>query len=335
VAVVGGGPAGAICAALLARAGASAVLFDRPRPTRASVELVSGPARRLLAEIGSGFAGEPPGVDVSETVSVWGGSGPSELPAMLSPWGPGRAVDRGPFDRALRRWAAAAGAVVVAASVRSAERLDRWWQLSVSEGAATCSIYARELVLATGRGGRLLERSRRVSPEEFAITARIAASSAHRNALLLEEEPTGWWYALPDPAGGCFAGFCTSRAPGRAGRSLVGQWVGQLRATRLIDSAVASSVAPTDLNVRVSGAILSWPTSGEGWLAIGDAAFAPDPLSGKGIEAAVESAQRAAVAVLLGGSPANVGAYTEWARQYALEHERAQASFRTRLPSSN
>jgi flavin-dependent dehydrogenase len=200
----------------------------------------------------------------------------------------------------------------------------------VSEGAATCSIQARELVVATGRAGRLLERSSGASPEEFAITARVAATSAYRNALLLEEEPAGWWYALPDPAGGCFAGFCTADPPGRAARKLVGQWSEQLRATQIIASAVAPSAVPTDVNVRVSGAVFSWPVGGDGWLAIGDAAFAPDPLSGEGIQAAVESAHRAAAAILAGSNQAVVAQYVEWTRQCASEHQLAQASFRIR-----
>jgi flavin-dependent dehydrogenase len=38
--------------------------------------------------------------------------------------------------------------------------------------------------------------------------------------------------------------------------------------------------------------------SGEGWIAVGDAAYAPDPLSGMGIELAIESAQLGAHALL-------------------------------------
>ena len=42
---------------------------------------------------------------------------------------------------------------------------------------------------------------------------------------------------------------------------------------------------------RMAGARPFGRAAGDGWIAVGDAAYAPDPLSGMGIELALESAE--------------------------------------------
>jgi flavin-dependent dehydrogenase len=65
-------------------------------------------------------------------------------------------------------------------------------------------------------------------------------------------------------------------------------------------------------------------------MAVGDAAFAPDPLSGMGIEFAIESAQLAAEALLASTRDRALADYEETILAYAGQHERARAFFRAR-----
>jgi flavin-dependent dehydrogenase len=57
-------------------------------------------------------------------------------------------------------------------------------------------------------------------------------------------------------------------------------------------------------------------TAGGGWISIGDAAYAADPLSGKGIEFAVESAEVAAVALSGTQSGPALTAYQGWVENH-------------------
>ncbi len=73
--------------------------------------------------------------------------------------------------------------------------------------------------------------------------------------------------------------------------------------------------------------------AGDGWIAVGDAAYAPDPLSGMGIELALESARLGARAVSgamnLNRKAVNSNvAFAEYdaaMRAHAREHHRAAA----------
>jgi flavin-dependent dehydrogenase len=81
------------------------------------------------------------------------------------------------------------------------------------------------------------------------------------------------------------------------------------------------------LELRIGSARTAWtePAAGEGWLAIGDAALAPDPLSSSGLLSALETALAAATALAAGTGPA-FRSYAGWleARRRRFLLERAQ-----------
>src|SRR5687768_14963622 len=159
VIVVGGGPAGAICALMLARGGACVSLLHWGGYATEGIELVSGRARRVIEQHRSDFFGQAaPGVEIQESISLWNTLKPVTFNAMFNPWGPGVAVERPLFDRALRDLASAAGVSIIAdAKVVGIERgSDRWGLLMRSSETSSgdterSSIGGSFLVLATGR----------------------------------------------------------------------------------------------------------------------------------------------------------------------------------------
>ena len=309
VAIIGGGPAGAICALMLALGGMRVSLVHWSGYAAGGIELVSGRARHLIEEHCSDFFRQAaPGVEVYETVSLWGTPEPATFNAMFNPWGAGIAVERPLLDRALRELACSAGVSVTAdtKTVRI-ERQDGQWHLftrpagSSSDETETDGVYARFLVLATGRAAaQFFNRVPVSEPTQIALMTSLKAKRDKPGHILyIEAANNGWWYALPARDGGYFAGLCIGRDElKRRQAALKDFFVQELKRTRLLAPLLPDSVSIQPLTGRTAGVSAFKSMAGEGWIAVGDAAYAPDPLSGMGIELAVESAQLGARALL-------------------------------------
>ncbi|SFN45647.1 Dehydrogenase (flavoprotein) [Nitrosospira briensis] len=318
VMVVGGGPAGAMCALMLARGGARVSLAHWSGYAPGGIELVSGHARSIIERHCSSFFREAvPGVEVHETISVWDTPEPVTFNAMFNPWGPGVAVERQPFDRALCDLARAAGVSIVSdAKVTGIERRgDRWRILmrlaktSADEAGSSGVCSASFLVIATGRvAAPFLERSPLVESSQIALMTLLqersdkpCAAPAHapQHALYIEATDKGWWYALPAMGGKYFAGFCIDRDElKRRQVPLKDFFFQELQRTRLLAPRLPSTQGMQPISGRTAGAGAFISAAGDGWLAVGDAAYAPDPLSGMGIKWAIETAELGARTLL-------------------------------------
>jgi flavin-dependent dehydrogenase len=297
----------------LARGGARVSLVHWDGYSIGGIELVSGRARRLIArDCPDFFLQAAPGIEVHETVSLWGTPEPVRSSAMLNPWGAGVALERELLDRALRNVATAAGvSVVPATKVVDIERRGDRWELFLRSGEGEDELlHARFVVLATGRAAaRFFDQSPMVESSQIALMTSFGQQSdAPGQALYVEAMDNGWWYALPATDGRHFAGFCTSReVVKQRDASLRDFFFRELHRTRLLTPLIASAHSnPRDMRSpsipRITGRTADvrpfCKAAGEGWIAVGDAAFAPDPLSGMGIELAIESAQQGAHALL-------------------------------------
>lgn len=310
VAVVGGGPAGAICAFMLARGGAGVTLIHWDGYSIGGIELVSGRARRMIERYWPDFFHQSaPGMEIHETISLWGTPEPLRLSAMFNPWGAGVALERELLDRALRSLASTVGASMLAdTKVVNIERCGDQWQLSLrSADGESNTICARFVVLATGRAAaHFFDRSPVAEQSQIALMTSLSPQSGALDyALYVEASDNGWWYALPVVGGGLFVGFCTSReAVKRRRASLRDFFFEELRRTRLLAPLMPGiQGTPCTAHIpRITGRMIgARPASkavGDGWIAVGDAVYAPDPLSGMGIELAIESAQLGAHTLL-------------------------------------
>jgi flavin-dependent dehydrogenase len=320
---VGGGPAGAVCALALARAGMPVTLVHRRRNQPAQIDLVSGHARRLLeSQLGRLLPDVAGGIEIHETLSLWGTSNPVSWSAMCNPWGNGLAVDRATLDHSLLRAASSAGASILSdTEVRSATYGRGVWQLGIHDDSSDRSIEARFLVLATGCGGRNLLRRSKSKPAQLAIVTRIEKiTSDLGHTLHLESGQNGWWYMLPDPEGGSFVGFCTDFATEcRLKRPLRNSLLEGLCKTRLISSILPPTLPNTSVSVCAAGPRTYNEVSGDDWIAIGDSAFVSNPLSGSGIDFAIESATQAARIILSTTEPNELRNYSISVATYAKE----------------
>lgn len=287
--IVGAGPAGSSLATVLATNGLSVVLvegsgFQTPRVG----ELLSPQGKRPLLRIlpsAQDFALSEMGVSLCWT-------GPRLETSQKRDWW---ALDRLGLDRALAENAAKAGArLCLNSKVRQLERQDgRWsYQLITPQGAEQAR--ADLVVDASGRAskiGRSLGAYRQRLNLQTALVGFLKLPQDGQtlpSSMLLEAVPTGWWYAAPLRPDTAVATFVTDTD---LDRGLAEQaWRAAL------DSTIHLKVGLRDYTLcepprRVaSGASYLQPAYGPGWVTVGDAATAFDPLANYGVGQAIDDA---------------------------------------------
>jgi flavin-dependent dehydrogenase len=289
---------------------------DRPHW---GVEILSGRALHLLSELGAPALGsEAWAMLVPETFSAWTPGAIVASSAVGGPWGAALAVERGPFDRWLRQWALAEGArIALGVRIRSVERLRSGFRLHAHRSGEALAIDTASVVIATGRRRPWPWRRRFDRPGEIALLGEVtltgSASIALGHALFIERLEGAWSYVIPRPTGGWFAGLCLSPQGLAVSHERPIELFGRMLACGTLASEVSSAGS---VHGRPSGRAAHFPSVGPAWIAIGDAAFAADPLSGRGLEFAAESAKHAAALILNGRCTDNTRAsrrrYAAW-----------------------
>jgi len=304
VVVIGGGPAGTATAlALHARGFATLVVekthYESPKPG----ETLFGDAQPILAALGvwdrflSGRS-----ITAATVVSVWGNADARARPPELNPYGPGWQLDRLWFDAMLAQAAEAAGALVYC-GVRPThvERVQTGWRVTVRGATTTeAAVNARYLVDATGRATWLARRMRSGTRRVDRLVGIVAtyARPPAAPSLLVEAAPEGWWYSVPLPVSRGMAVYLTD-ADLVSGRPRAAFFRACLEMTEQTRHRLGPLGEPM---IRVVPAQTSEQLScvGDCWLAVGDAAYTLDPLSGSGICRALETGLRAAEAIAAG-----------------------------------
>jgi flavin-dependent dehydrogenase len=115
---------------------------------------------------------------------------------------------------------------------------------------------------------------------------------------LVEAAADGWWYAARVPDGGAVASWMSdSDLVHRTGLHREAAWSARLAATRHIRELLAGAERTSGIAVRAAATHCLDRTAGDGWLAVGDAACAFDPLASAGIVTALRTGLEAAAAL--------------------------------------
>lgn len=300
--VIGGGPAGCALSVLLARNGARVALVERADYRAFRVGEHFAPSLRLaLDSLGcephslAGSLSPSPGVEVD-----WGAGGPEFRPYL---GGRGFNAVRNTFDAALFAHARSAGVSTYAGvSELQVERQQSGWRVAIQTADGVQQLAARLLIDASGRRSTLSRRfgskfERAGSLRAITVFVPHRATHVARSAALVVEALESGWLSLTPRCDGSIVTFYSDRvargsAPGRP-EALVYE---ALETSSLVRSHL---LAEEWLQARVHGVWPAFPRlsrspCGDGWLAVGEAAIAFDPVSGSGVALALETAFRAA-----------------------------------------
>lgn len=302
VAILGGGPAGALLARLLAGRGYAVRLHVLPPGRRQGPGWIEGLAPRAIERLrGSGALTTLPAIGPLTREAHWGGLSNRHNREAL--------VDRTTFDAALVAEARAAGVTVV--------------EGRVSAGVTARDVNARLLIEARGRQAPRRAVALR-GPRTVALVRHYGYPGQNSVAeTILAAAPFGWvWAAFPGD--GTVSVQIVMDADSTS--------LNRTRAAALFDAALARCPEVASrlggfqplgpVHGRDAGALLAAELGSADHLRIGDAAHAIDPLAGHGLYEAIAGAKAAeAVAATLLDRPA------DRARALRFHHDRCTDVF--------
>lgn len=298
VLIAGGGPAGSAAALTLAR-GRRRVLLVEANDSRAFKigEALPPAVRPLLTDLGvwDDFAADGH-LPSHGNLSAWGGPRLGETAFIFDPNGHGWHLDRARFDRRLREAARLAGSETCeATALKRLLRLPRGgWRVRLAGPGGERDARCRWLVDATGRrsalarrqGARLRQDDRLIA--FFALFSQPDAASApdEDSRTLIEATPDGWWYTALLPSGLRVVVYLTD-ADLVSPRAVCEKesFLSLLDRTEHVRARLAAHEYRMEGAPRGAAAHSARLERfhGEGWLAVGDAALAFDPLSSQGL----------------------------------------------------
>jgi flavin-dependent dehydrogenase len=304
VVVLGAGPAGAAAALGLSRLGYSTGVVTRTRSS--GVEGLSARALASLTEAGLGSAGACASEPAARVVH-WAGQGSRRGQESL--------IKRETFDIRLQASLQRDSVSCMDASVRSFQFVNDVWRVETTRGL----ISGRMILDARGRFAR---RSDRRGPLLVAwnITQQTGERAAPGSAVAALDD--GWCWLARTGDGLVSLQFVGSAGEPLSKQQLVLRMQAAAHALPAFRPDIERLIGVETGHARAAVARYSQPSRGLGFLRIGDAAVAMDPLSGNGIHEAVRSA-RAAVAA--------VNSYlqgTQWSIVARFIDERAQELWR-------
>lgn len=298
--VVGGGPAGAAMATLLAIGGAKVALVEAGDFARFRAgEALDLEAQRRIARLGFQLDIDPArSCPATRPVSKWGEPLPRQRSTLLAPVGVSRIVDRQWLDKALFEHAGLAGAQLhVRARIEISRRQRGRWQFRIRSEAGTVSVSTPTVIEATGRTGRSVfsPDSRRHWVDRLVALALVLPDGDRpAETCSVESIPEGWLYRTQLPGRRRLTMLFTDAD------LLVSQRDQMVSALRHHDGARlggagVSLQCPIIFDARTG---VRRVAAADGWFAVGDALMAVDPLSGSGLAIALRIAERAASCAL-------------------------------------
>jgi flavin-dependent dehydrogenase len=308
--IVGGGPCGCTFATRLAQAGRSVIIIDKePKPLAAVGESLLPFGTRVLEKLGismDGFLRKDAAVFVRNDRSVRFPFAESARRTWTHAW----QVPRDDFDGRFRAVALRAGVRFVHEKMLDVELSQDGAPNKVNTDAG---VYTTPLFVDAAGRNQFLSRKlglRRLHP----VLRNTAIANHFHGVKTFEPEqpgdiaivayPGGWFWFIPFTGGRTSVG--TVITPGANFEAqeglgpLEGRWETALSRCPAAAARLDGAVPEGALRGLSDFTAVSERLSGDGWLLLGDAAMFLDPVFSSGVLLAIESADRAADAVLAG-----------------------------------
>ena len=196
---------------------------------------------------------------------------------------PAAQIDKHAFNENLRRQAIRAGAQYLP---RDASALARAHRRTLADRDHTpARSIANWIADATGRVAAIARKlgARRIAFDRLTATTVTCPPSGRPTQHLVEAAENGWWFCANHPVLGTVGTYFTDNDL----RTDFDDALRQSRCAKAFLPARAGLVCP---NILAAGTTMLCPVAGDGWFAVGDAAWSCDPLSSSGISNAFRSA---------------------------------------------
>jgi flavin-dependent dehydrogenase len=286
VVVAGGGPAGCAIAIALARHQITSCIIERGDYSGARPgEMLQPASRGLLERLNVRLDDHRPAYGVS---SAWESETLVHNDFFAGTHGDGWLLDRPRFDAALAAAAREAGATLL-----------------TNSQATPADFESSVVVDATGMASAEARRrgARKIAYDHLTGVFAMLDPRHERGDgfTIVEAMENGWWYSAFVPDGRIAVAFMTDADIVREQRlNDPERWLAALQATRYTRERTNGAALREPLHVRSAASAILDHVCGDGWLAIGDAASAWDPLSSSGIHKALGNAIDAASAIAAG-----------------------------------
>lgn len=324
IAVVGGGPAGAVIAVRLAELGHDVVLLEGARMPRPHIgEALTPGVAEQLDFLGLSNVLERALVGTNTTFELKWRTDRFEPHTAMHP---GFLIDRGVFDADLAAAARQRGVRVrEATSALAVERAGDGWRVSCDSPEGSLDLMADMLIDATGRRG-LLPRTRRRGYRLVVIHGRLQGSRLPKCVRVAASDHSWSWGAPMADASYAAMAFLDPHDMKSVGKSLEGRFRNLIADCGLLeDAGPVDTVGPVeacDATPYVENHAV-----GADFLKVGDACLAVDPISSAGVQIAIQSAIAGAAAVhTLRRGLGTAGVVAEfWSREIAMRDARHQS----------
>jgi flavin-dependent dehydrogenase len=296
VAVLGGGPAGAFAAAQLASAGIETIVFDEKlaweKPCGGGITYKAYREYPFLLE------NSTPKKLITETVLAAPDAGAVTLrlrePLLI--------YSRFDLNRMLLERAERAGARIEKARVLGMERAGSRWLLRTNSGSLDTDF----CIVATGARNPLRDVGTQLTPgDTMAALGYYVPGQQDKVDIQFLPHLEGYIWVFPR-CGHLSVGICGKGEPASSLRKRLEDY--------MCEKGLSAKGAAFYSHLLPSLETAAWKknrVSGEGWLAVGDAAGLVDPVTGEGLYYAIRSADLAAKALL-----SEIGCLAEKLQQY-------------------
>ncbi len=319
IVIIGGGPAGVATSLTLTARGVPHVVVEaQKQPQRKAGEALPPNAKPLLRQLGMDDLMEHPAhLPYHGNQSIWKGSPLRTEDFIKCVHGHGYLLDRLVFEQQLRKLVKAP--FYTGYKLRSLSSLENGVEVTVENLADSLGFKARYIVDATGRKAsvcRHLGVVPTVLDEWFGLW--FYAEGKAPKQIFVESTEQGWWYAAPFGANQVTMMFFTRKEYIPTKAKIPAFLQKQFRqTTQLAKTFSIPDLSPAEVQIRPSGTAFLDQPYGTNWLAVGDAAYAYDPISSFGITSALAGGYYAghALADSLEGKDDALGVY-----RYVMEN---------------